>query len=642
MTLRLQPVTVGVAGHVDHGKTTLVRRLTGISTDRHPEERRRGLTIEAGVAPLALASGRPCALLDVPGHTDYLKNAIRGLHGVDLGLLVVAADDGVMPQTREHLEILRFFGARGGAAVLTKTDLVDAETLILAELEIAELVAGTFLDQKPVLRFSSRQAHPAQSIPRHLDAEAGRTAGRPDDSPFKLWIDGVRHVAGYGTVVSGTVTAGRLQADAPLELLPAGLLTRARSLETHGRPVASAVRGQRVGINLHRVPLEAVKRGMALAEPDGPPAGYLLNISLEVLSQASRPLRDRQRLKVYLGTAVTPALLVLMDGPALHPGESGLAQLRLLQPLPASPREPLVIAPLNQNTVVAGGTVLELAAEKYRRAKHCRTAAYLHALVRRDVDGYLDARLDGQALRPLTARELARDTFIPARLFEAAINSRVHRGELLYFKGQGALRPGHYARLQQTVCGVVGTLVREDPLRPPVPLAEIAHHFPKAVAPALLRHAAEDVCRTGRLVPAGAGYRPPGGPGAQPTAQLRLEADLLAFASRCGLVPFSADSAWRTLRPDPPKKVIRRMLDVLTARRQLARLGDERYQGMAALEAVKARVGQAIAAKGQITLSDSAAILGYGRAGGAYVLDYLDRIGFTERRGNARFLRRPA
>lgn len=331
-----------------------------------------------------------------------------------------------------------------------------------------------------------------------------------------------------------------------------------------------------------------------------------------------------------------------MDGPELRPGERGLAQLRLLQPLPASPREPLVIAPLNQNTVVAGGRVLELAAEKYRRAKHCRTTAYLHALVHQDVGAYLDARLDSQALRPLTVRELARDTFIPAHLFEAAINSRVHREELLYFKGQGALRPGHYQRIQETVCAVVSALMREDPLRTAVPLAEIAHHFPKAAAPALLQRAVEEVCRTGRLVHAGAGYLPPGARSVMPTAHARLEADLLTFAGLRGLAPFSADSAWRTLGPDLAKKEIRRMLDVLTARRQLARLGDNRYLGMAALEAIKARVGQAIAAKGHVTLAGSASILGYGRAGGAHVFDYLDRIGFTERRGNERFLRAPS
>jgi len=635
-----RPVTVGVAGHVDHGKTTLVHRLTGVATDRHPEERRRGLTIEAGVAPLGLASGRPCALIDVPGHTDFLKNAIRGLHGVDLALLVVAADDGVMPQTREHLEILRFFGARGGAVVLTKTDLVDAEILDLAELEVADLLGGTFLAGKPVLRFSARETQPPLEIVRSLEAEALSLGPGTGEAPFKLWIDQVRQVAGFGTVVSGTVTAGRLRVDDPVELQPGGLRTRARSLESHGRPVVAAVAGQRVGISLHRVPLAAVGRGMALTAPEALAAGYLLNVELEVLAHSDRPLQDRQRVKVYLGAASTPALAVLMEAPELPPGARGLAQLRLLQPLPASPREPLVIAPLNRNTVVAGGRVLEVTAEKYRRAKHCRLAAYLHALVQDDVEAYLDARLDAQSLRPLTARELARDTFIPARRFEAAINARVHRGELVYFKGLGALRPGHYRDLTAGVAAVVASLVRQDPLRSPVPLAEISHHFPKALPPELLRRAAEELCRTGGLNRRDAGFWPPVRKELATPAS-GLEAALLEFARQAGLTPFSADSVWKALAPSLPKKDIRRLLDVLTARRRLARLGDNRYLDGAAVETIKERVARAIEAQGSIALTDSAAILGYGRAGGAHVFDYLDRIGFTVRRGNQRVLHTP-
>ena len=362
-------ITVGIAGHVDHGKTSLVRALTGIDTDRLEEEKRRGLSIESGIAPLELDSGTKISLVDVPGHTDFLKNTIRGLSGVDMAVLVVAADDGIMPQTLEHLQILEFFNAKDGFVVLSKVDLVDDEILELAELEISETLEKSFLEGKPVIPFSALDRRGLLDIRRHIEEIAQEIPGKRLELPFRLWIDQVKGFPGYGTVASGTILSGRLYQDDPLQLLPPGIETRVRSLETHHRDASEAGAGQRVGINLHKIPLKDVQRGMVLAEPGTVEATYLLNVDLQVLPGAQKPLKNRQRVRLYLGTSVTSSLAVLMEKEQLEPGERGLVQLRLTKPVGALPGDPFVVCPLNVQTTIAGGKVLEIPPQKYRKGK---------------------------------------------------------------------------------------------------------------------------------------------------------------------------------------------------------------------------------------------------------------------------------
>jgi small GTP-binding protein len=269
-------VTIGIAGHVDHGKTSLVRTLTGIETDRLEEEKRRGLSIESGVAPFLTTGGLSIALVDVPGHTDFLKNTIRGLSCVDMAILVVAADDGVMPQTREHMKILDLFGAKTGFVVLSKADMVDRETLELAELEIKEVVRGSVFQGKPVIPYSALDRRGLEDVRSAIEEEALGLKSKSADDAFRLWIDQVSGVAGFGTVVTGTILSGTLSQDEALVLLPPGIETRARSLETHHKIVEKAHAGQRVGINLHKVSLDQVGRGMLLAAPGRMSPGFLL------------------------------------------------------------------------------------------------------------------------------------------------------------------------------------------------------------------------------------------------------------------------------------------------------------------------------------------------------------------------------
>ncbi len=631
-------VTIGFAGHVDHGKTTLVRCLTGVDTDRKREEKLRGMSIEAGVAPLSLPSGRKAAVIDVPGHTDYLKNTIRGLNSVDVGVLVVAADDGVMPQTLEHLEILKFFNASSGFVVLSKIDLVDEETADMAELEIKDLLSGTFLEHQPVYRFSARRPEMAADILGAIDAAAGSLPAKKRNLSFRLWIDQVKSLAGHGTIVSGTVLSGSIRCNEMMELLPSGVKTRSRSLESHACPVTCAVAGQRVGINLHRVSLDHVRRGMCLTVPDAVVPAHMLNADIRVLKTAQRGIKNRQKVKIYIGTAMVNAMVVLMEAERIDPGKSGLVQLRLIKPVAALPQDAFVVVPLNLNTVIAGGRILEAPREKYRTAKSATILPGLSALSQSNLDAYIERVFAVARGNLITAKALSVKTGLALAPFERRINADVRKGELVYFKGLGAIRAAHLDDLKKQIESAVEAAFKKDPLKKNIALSEIADRLNWAVDAPLLKIAAEALCTENRLERYLGGYRDVHSETELDTHRQTLIALLLEYARTSELVPFSADTFWKSHQNEYDKGEVSQLLNYLNSRKKLARLNDNRFLSLEAVAKIKTRVACAIEDRGFITVSDCKDLLGYGRWGGTHVLDYLNDIGFTVRRENKHYL----
>jgi len=315
---------VGIAGHVDHGKTSLVRCLTGVDTDRLREEKERGISIESGIAPCVLPSGRKIAFVDVPGHKNFFKNTIRGLTMTDIAVLVIAADDSVMPQTKEHLEILKFAGCEGGVVVLSKADLVDREILGMAVEEVRELVRGSFLEGRPVIPFSAVDGQGKEAVLNALEEECKDACGKDPNAPFRMYIDQLQGIKGYGTVVSGTILSGKIGTEDMIEIYPTSRKTKVRYLQVHHQKVDMAYAGQRVGINLPNVKLNEIKRGMVLADTGMLRASYLINGCFHYLSDQKRPLKNRTRVRFYTGTAASNALMVFMEQDVLKPGQQAM------------------------------------------------------------------------------------------------------------------------------------------------------------------------------------------------------------------------------------------------------------------------------------------------------------------------------
>jgi len=363
----MRPVVVGTAGHIDHGKTALVRRLTGIDTDRLKEERERGISIDLGFAHLALPSGRHVAIVDVPGHERFVKNMLAGATGVDIVLLVVAADEGVMPQTREHLAIVELLAVRRGVVALTKSDLVTPDLAEAAREEVAALLAPGPLHGAPIVPVSSITGEGIPALLAVLEAAVASLPERDADGAARLPVDRVFSIEGIGTVVTGTLWSGSIRAGDALELLPAGRAVRVRQVEVHDQAVPQAVAGQRSAVALHGVNRQDVSRGDWVVTPGRFLATSVVDVRLRLLATCERTLEDRTRVRVHLGASETLARVVLVEGAPLEPGEIALAQLRLEEPVVAIPGDRLVLRAYSPSVTIAGAVVLD--AHATRRAR---------------------------------------------------------------------------------------------------------------------------------------------------------------------------------------------------------------------------------------------------------------------------------
>ncbi len=340
-------IVLGTAGHIDHGKTTLVRCLTGIDTDRLPIEKERGITTELGFAHLDLLDGTTAAIIDVPGHERFVRHMIAGAGGIDLAVLVVAADEGVMPQTREHLDILGLVGVQSGFVVLTRCDLIPAEDVVLAREDVASALQGTFMAGAPMLEFAAPRLQELAGF-RLKFIETVKSLvpclpQRPSDRPFRMGIDRVFVAAGFGAVATGTVTAGSLRTGDQVVLLPSGSTARIRSIQQHGQQVDSASAGMRVALNLQGLNAQTIPRGEVVTSPEGMRTGRVLDVSVTLLARIRKPFKRRTACTVHLGTRMISGHVVLLDSDSLEPGAQAIGQLRLSEPVAALAGESFVI-----------------------------------------------------------------------------------------------------------------------------------------------------------------------------------------------------------------------------------------------------------------------------------------------------------
>ena len=362
-------VIVGTSGHIDHGKTSLVRALTGTDTDRWEEEKRRGITIDLGFASLEIEPGLRLGFIDVPGHERFVKNMLAGVGGIDVVLLVIAADESVMPQTREHFEICRLLGIRHGIVVLTKADLVDEEILDLVRLEVEEYLEGSFLEAAPLIAASSVTGTGLDELRSALGAAARAVERRSGDGLLRLPVDRIFSMKGFGTVVTGTLASGRLGIEDQVEILPGGQQARVRSIEVHGASVPEAMAGQRTAVNLGGTPKSALDRGMCLVSPSRLSATKQLDARVELLPSA-KPLKHGAPVHVHLATSETVGRAYILGAQgrqaALAPGSEGFVQLRLDNPLVAVSGDPFILRQFSPLTTIAGGTVLLPNAPRHR------------------------------------------------------------------------------------------------------------------------------------------------------------------------------------------------------------------------------------------------------------------------------------
>jgi selenocysteine-specific elongation factor len=415
---------LGTAGHVDHGKTELVRALTGHDTDRLKEEKERGISIELGFAPLSLGEDVFIGVIDVPGHERFVRQMVAGAGGIDLAMLLVAADEGVMPQTVEHMEVLRSLGVRRGLVVISKLDLVadasgggaaSAETMGLLRDEIATLVRGTFLEGAPVVPVSARTGYGLDALREALLALARSVETRTASGPFRLAIDRVFHQKGIGVVVTGSCYSGRVAAGDELDLLPLGRRVRVREIQSFGAKRAAGAAGERLALALHGAKLDEIERGDMLTTPGRFAATRTVDVRLTLAAHGEIEMENRERLRVHHGAREVLGRVILLEGDALRAGESALAQLRLESPIVADAGDSFVIRTYSPARVIGGGAVIDPRADAHRRSdaaaierlrvrEHGDPQAVLAKTIERaGADGVENAQVDAAAVASLAA-----------------------------------------------------------------------------------------------------------------------------------------------------------------------------------------------------------------------------------------------
>ncbi|HEX8600483.1 MAG TPA: selenocysteine-specific translation elongation factor [Chloroflexia bacterium] len=358
---------IGTAGHVDHGKSTLVKALTGIDPDRLQEEKAREMTIDLGFAWLTLPSGREVSVVDVPGHERFIKNMLAGAGGLDAALLVIAADEGPMPQTEEHLAILHLLGVSRGIAVLTKRDTVDDEWLALVEEEVRERLKGTTLEGAPILAVSARTGQGLEELKLAMDRLLEQTEPRADKGRPRLPVDRVFTIAGFGTVVTGTLTDGRFKVGQEVEIVPGGLRSRIRGLQSHKHKVDSIGPGNRVAVNLVGVEVDELARGMVVALPGTLEPTTRVDVRLDLLVDSPVTLEQNSSLDFFTGASETPAQATLLDVDRLEPGQSGLVQLRLREPVAVAKGDRYIVRRPSPSLTIGGGEVIDPHPRRHKR-----------------------------------------------------------------------------------------------------------------------------------------------------------------------------------------------------------------------------------------------------------------------------------
>lgn len=628
------PRVVGTAGHIDHGKTALVAALTGVDTDRLPEERRRGISIDLGFAPLDLGPGTPPAsVVDVPGHEGFVRNMVAGASGIDAVLFVVAADEGMMPQSREHLLVLEALGIRRGVVAITKADLVDPEWAELVAETVREELAETPLADAPIVRVSSRTGVGVEALRAELARAVTSATGRQDDFPFRLPVDRAFAIAGVGTVVTGTVWSGELATGDTVVGLPSGERARVRSIEVHGATVAGAEAGCRAALGLAGAG-HAFGRGTTLVGPEVP---WRPETRVEVRAwlspSAPRAVRSRDRVRVHHGTTEAMARLRWHEGREVEPGGVGLALLELDEPIAAAVGDRFVLRAWSPVTTVGGGRILALGGRRLRGAARSERARSLAEFESAGKPERLELALELAGAAGIEEAALPIATGLGTRDLARAI--RLASGRIEQRGGRWFAVSAREALMERIVAALAEFHARE-PLRPGMSL-EVARRAAGRAPATLVESAIDALVEAGQVERVGAslaraGHRIELGANDRDVVERALE-----LYGRAGLEPPETPALAAELGVDPAR--LRSLLRHLEDRGRVIKIAGDWYADPAALAQAERMLIERLG--GVEEGADTGAfkeLFGVTRKYLIPILEYFDRSGLTRREGNRRVL----
>ncbi|WP_353097142.1 selenocysteine-specific translation elongation factor [Tissierella praeacuta] len=481
----MKHVIIGTAGHIDHGKTTLIRAITGRNTDRLKEEQERGISIELGFTYFDLPSGQRAGIIDVPGHEKFIKNMLAGVIGIDIVLLVVAADEGIMPQTLEHLYILDLLGIKKGFVVLTKSDLVDSEWIDMVEEEVQEEIKGTFLENTPIIRASSTTKIGIGEIINLIDKDAAELEDKNVDDMPRLPVDRVFSISGFGTVVTGTLLSGKFKLGDEVQVFPGDKKARIRTLQVHDKDADIAYGGQRVAANLAGLKKEDISRGDTIAPVDSMKDTMMLDVKIKLLKNIDRYINNRTRLRLYIGTKEVLCRIVLLDKEEIGPGEEAYAQLRLEEGIVAKRGDKFIIRFYSPMFTIGGGEVLEPNPNKKKRFDD-KAIKELEIKEMGSSTDIIENIIEEKSKEFPTTKEIAVFTAMLEENLKEEVNKLKEEKRVVSFPLTKDLHIIHINYFNKTKDEILGELRRfhsKYPLRAGMPKEEIRSRFLKNAKP---------------------------------------------------------------------------------------------------------------------------------------------------------------
>ena len=662
----MKHIIVGTAGHIDHGKTALVKALTGIDADRLKEEKQRGITIDIGFADLAIGDFR-FGFVDVPGHERFVKNMLAGAHGLDLVMLVVAADESVMPQTREHFDICRLLHVKSGLIALTKSDMVDPELLDLARAEVEDFVSGSFLEDAPIIAVSSRTGSGIEGLKEVLTDLAARVQPKTTSAIARLPVDRAFSIRGFGTVATGTLVAGELAVGDEIDVLPAGVKARVRNVQVHGKDTERAMAGQRTAINLQGVNVEQVERGSLLAPAGRLRATSMIDVRLELLPSAARPLVQRARVRLHHGTAEAMARVVILHPPAsgipdpdltglsgkqletpssepvtrnperlsIQPGGNAVVQLRLEQPMTALPGDRFIIRSYSPQVTIGGGVIIDPLPDKHR-IRDGLARARLDQLEHSDLLERVAVLTEMAGGQGTTESEIAARTGATDEEIAATTRELIEGGRVLEVTAAPLvlISAESYRALAGRVTEMLGEHHRREPLSLGVSREEVRDRIFGKVRPEIFRAVIARLVKEAKVAAERdalrlASHRPEL-TDSDESAKKALEAAFKAAGLQAGTLEETAAAVGTKI------ELARKLYTLLAAEHRLVRIGDFVFH-VDSIDDLKSRVRARKPANPRIDVAVFKEITGgLTRKYAIPLLEYLDRERVTRRIGNER------
>ncbi|CCO24751.1 selenocysteine-specific translation elongation factor [Maridesulfovibrio hydrothermalis] len=632
------PVVMGTAGHIDHGKTSLIKALTGTDCDRLAEEKKRGITIELGFASLDLGGDQHLSIIDVPGHEKFVKNMVAGAAGIDFVLLVIAADEGVMPQTREHLEICTLLGIRQGFVVLTKVDSVDEEWLELVKEDVKEFLASSFLAEAPVHAVSSHTGQGLDELKAQLSTFMKSFSPKRRTDLARLPVDRIFTMKGHGTIVTGTLISGQLSVGDDIVVYPEMTSTKVRSLQSHGSSVETAPAGRRTAVNLHGLEVEDIERGEVIGRPGTLFPSTVWDVELTCLESSPKSLKHRKEIHFHHGSKEVMAKVYFLDREKLGRGERAVCQVRFDKPMTGVYGDRIVIRSFSPLRTIAGGSIVNPLGRKVKRFSDDVTR--LESLICADPEVLILTQLELAGNAGLTFQELSILTNVASKPLEKLLQTMGGQQKVFLFDkdSRNYVFGGHYETLVEGLINHLKEFHKNEPMKPGVSRGEIGSTFGKKL-PAKLFHAiVERLIKKNEIVVAQEILHLPGHKVSLASDQKKLRNTLLDVYEKGGLTPPNLKDVLAPL--DLTFKEASPVYKLLQSEGLVVRIKDEMYFAKSAVDSLQKTLEGYFAENEELGPQDFKELLGLSRKFSIPLLEFMDKEKVTMRVGDKRRLRK--